>query len=247
MDRIVRTIVYRYPDAKITEFNKIAQTHIEFDKLITLLNKLRMDENRFVIIDKKTNKKRFEKFVKSLFGPKVPTEDLPLYNVILTRGDKTAITIGEQDEIDFILKHTLTDVETECVLCCNDIDINATVYHERIRCYHCRNSICVTCAQTLFDTTLFWCPFCGHHYIFPQIAKPTDIDIDTETLDDYLTYIIRHEKHHIVNDEGQLYKTFWISLAPNVLVKFALYGATVVDTFDEEFLPCITNVKAKLN
>jgi hypothetical protein len=88
MDRIVRTIVYRYPDAKITEFNKIAHKHIEFDKLITLLNKLRMDENRFVIIEKRTHKKRFDKFVKSLFEPKMPTEDLHLYNVILTRGEK---------------------------------------------------------------------------------------------------------------------------------------------------------------
>jgi hypothetical protein len=96
MDRIVRTmdtltnaILYRYPDAKITEFNKIAHKHIEFDKLITRLNKLRIDNNRFIIIERKTNKKRFDKFSKSLFDSKVQTEELHLFNLILIRGQKT--------------------------------------------------------------------------------------------------------------------------------------------------------------
>ena len=161
---------------------------------------------------------------------------------MLIRGDKTAITLGNQDEIEFILKHTLTDIQKECVICCNDFNDG-----ERLSCYHCKNAICLTCAQTLFDTTPFWCGYCGHHYLFPQIAKAKDIDTNTETLDDYLVYLIRHEKHHVLNGAGQLHKTCWISLAPNVLARLDFYGAIVVDTFDEELLPCITTIKPKLN
>ncbi len=56
MERIVKAITYRYPEAKISAFNKIANGQIEFDTLLLLLSKMRIDQNRFIFIEKTSQK-----------------------------------------------------------------------------------------------------------------------------------------------------------------------------------------------
>ena len=79
--RLATQIHNRYPEAKIADFNKIANGHIEFDTLLLLLDKMRIDQNRFIIIEK-INVKQFYKFAKSLLDPKLTEKDISFYNFI---------------------------------------------------------------------------------------------------------------------------------------------------------------------
>jgi hypothetical protein len=236
MQRLAIQINNRYPEAKIAYFNNIANGQIDFDTLLLLLSKMRMDENRFIIIEK-IDKKQFYKFAKSLFDSKHTERGMLVYNFILIRGKSTALAVGDPKEIEFILKQSLGDMQNECAICCNDLKLDDNAVH----CYHCRNKMCLKCAQTLFDTTLYWCPFCCHHLLLPQIAKPRDVDDAMEELDEYLAYIIQHEKHNICDKTGRIHVTHWIGVSVETLTKFKFYGATIVDTFQTEYIHALPN------
>ena len=150
--RLATQIHNRYPEAKIAYFNKIANGQIDFDTLLLLLDKMRLDKNRFMIIEK-IDKKQFYKFAESLLELKVQGKDIHFYNFILIRGQKTAIMPNDPKDIEFILKQTLNDIHNECSICCNDFQIDENRFF-----LLCGNSTCLICAQKRFDTTLFWCP-----------------------------------------------------------------------------------------
>lgn len=174
MCKLHSQIKQRYPDNKIINFNnKISQCK-SYKQQLKLLGKLRADNNVFITIERACNIK-FNKFVLDLYNDSDHDIDASLANkfcYLIIRGEKTALLNTNQDEIQSTLKHLFYDDPHECGLCCNEFISDDDVF----TCYHCKASMCVTCAQHLFDTTSFFCPWCATHLFFPEISKPYDCE-----------------------------------------------------------------------
>jgi len=104
MDTLKGAILSRYPDAKITEFSKITGRGVDFNKSLMLIERLRTDINRFVVI-KNNSTNTFDKFVTHFFGAKASKKNnTVLYMFILRRGKNSAVVRGSMEELDFILR-----------------------------------------------------------------------------------------------------------------------------------------------
>ena len=163
---------------------------------------------------------------------------LDVVNVLSWRFNSRAIAISkdDHDELDFILKHVLASRQPECHICYNEIEPEGVV------CYHCKNEICLNCAQQLFDTTAYWCAFCGHHYIYPNLGKPSNIQQDVTELEFNIRRMIQQCKSYITDSDGKLKsQTTLIGLPMETCVRFHQLGATIAD-FDEGYLHNIDNI-----
>ena len=170
MNELHSLIKHRYPDTHIINFNDKSLQCKNYKHQMRLLNNLRTNDNTFITIERASNIK-FNKFAIELSGEYGDEIDVSIANnlcLIIIRGKKVALLDAEQYEIPSILKHLFHDISHECGLCCNDF----TSDNAEFKCYHCKSSMCGTCAQRLFDTTSFWCPYCQTHLLFPEISRP---------------------------------------------------------------------------
>jgi len=237
MERLRQRILHRYPDVKINYFNDVMNRCSDTNKLLTVLSNLRKDVDRFIIIEN-TNYTVFREFAYKLFDEDVLlNKRLKRYRFIIIRGEGSAISMNVHDELEFILKHVCGQKHTECNICCNEFQ------GECVNCYHCKNDICFTCAQQLFDTTAYWCPFCGYHYLYPQLGKPSDIEQDASELEFQIRRMMQQCKSHITDNTGKLKQhTMLIGLPFETCAKFHQWGAKIAD-FDEDYLQNMKNVE----
>ena len=113
---------------------------------------------------------------------------------------------------------------------------------ERVVCYHCKNASCSTCAKQLFDTTPYWCGFCGHHYLYPQLGKPSDIEQAVTELECPIKRMTQQCISFITDSDGKLItRTSLIGLPLETCARFYQLGASIAD-FDEDYLQNISNV-----
>ena len=90
-----------------------------------------------------------------------------------------SVAMNWLQELQYIVKHVLCHMKSECGVCYNCIAEEATC------CYHCKTMFCMVCAQHLYDTTLYFCPYCCNHVMFPELCKPSGESHE------YLDYVIR--------------------------------------------------------
>ena len=156
------------------------------------------------------------------------------------RGGNVALSRDDDDELNFTLKQVCDKRQSERHICYNDMKNS-----KRISCYHCRNEICLTCAPKLYDTTPYWCPFCGHHYIYPQLGKPGDIERDTTDLDFHIQHMMLQRKSYITDSNGKLKPhTLSMGLPIETCAVFHHLGATIAE-FDEDYFRNMGNVSIK--
>ena len=161
------------------------------------------------------------------------------YTFIIRRRN-VAISRDDDDDLAFILKQICDKRQSECSICYNDM-----VKNKRINCYHCRNDICLNCAQQIFDTTAYWCPFCSHHYIYPQLAKPGNIELDTTYLDFHIKRMMIQCKSYITDNHGKLKPlTLLMGLPAETCAAFYQLGARIAE-FDEDHYRNMGNVTIK--
>ena len=198
MEKLRQRLLHRYPELKISYFNDVISKCKDTNILLTLLSNMRKHEDRFIIIEN-INKNIFREFAHQLIGDgEKINKMLKSYEFIIIRGEATSISSDDNDELEFILKQVFDKLQPDCHICYNQIE------KERITCYHCKNEICLTCAQELFETTAYWCPFCGHHYIYPQLGKPSNIEQDMTELEFHLKRMIQQCKSYITDRDGKL-------------------------------------------
>ena len=113
---------------------------------------------------------------------------------------------------------------------------------ERVACYHCKSEICLTCAQQLFETTVYWCGFCGHHCLFPDLGEPSNIDHDITELEFHIRRMMQQFKPQITNSHGKLLSTAYIGLSFEICAELYGMGATITD-FNKNYLDRLSNVK----
>ena len=239
MERLRQRILYIYPDVKINYFNDVIDKCSDTTKLLTLLSNLRKNDDRFIIIEHlKTN--TFREFANKLLGDDERiNKGLNDYSFIIMRSKAISISMDDPDELDFILKQVLNKKQTECHICYDEM------IGECVRCYHCKSDICFTCAQKLFDTTAYWCGFCGHHYLFQNLGKPRDIEQDVTELEFHIRQLIQQCKQHITDSHGKLLPhTIYIGLPVETCGMFHGMGATIAD-FDEDYLQNMKNVDVR--
>ena len=113
---------------------------------------------------------------------------------------------------------------------------------QRIDCYHCKNEVCLTCAQQLFDTTPDLCPSCGRHYLYPQLGKPGDIERDTAELEFHIQRMIQQCKSYITDSNGKLKQhTLLMGLPIEMRTMFRHLSATIAE-FDEDYMQNMDNI-----
>jgi hypothetical protein len=201
------------------------------------LEQMRQDSSMFIVIERQS-KIRFNKFATEIIGvDRLAGTRLNDYQFIIISGEKVSISTNNREELRFILKQVFKDYECECVICYREIKDA-----ERQSCYHCRNPICMNCAQTLFDTTAYWCVICGRHYLFPELGKPKDINIDLEVLDVNIKRVIQKYKPRLTDEQGNLHPmTQYTELVPELKEVFKDLGATINDDFDGHYLSRMSN------
>ena len=237
MEKLRQRILHRYPEVKISYFNDVIATCSDTNKLLTLLSHMRKDNDRFIIIEN-VNKNTFRDYAFKLLGQQaLLNKRVNDYRFIIIRGEATAISMNVHEELEFILKQVLSQQrQSECRICYNEIN------GERVTCYHCKNEICFTCAQQLFDTTVYWCGFCGHHYLYPQLGKPSNIEQDVTELEFQIRRMTQQCRSYITDSDGKLIQhTKLIGLPLETCARFYQLGATIAD-FDEEYLQNMRNV-----
>ena len=236
MEKLRQRILHRYPEVKISYFNDVIAACSDTNKLFTLLSHMRKDKDRFIIIEN-INKTTFRDYAFKLLGQQtLLNQRVNEYRFIIMRGEAIAISRNVHEELEFILKQVLKQRQSECRICYNEIN------GERVTCYHCKNEICFTCAQQLFDTTAYWCGFCGHHYLYPNLGKPSDIDQDVTELEFHIRRMTQQCISYITDSEGKLIQhTSLIGLPLETCARFHQLGATIAD-FDEDYLQNISNV-----
>ena len=147
---------------------------------------MRQDSDRFIIIEH-LNTNTFREFACELLGDDERiAKIMNSYKFTKMRVRNNAISRDDDDELEFILKQVYDKRQSECYLCYNDMKNS-----KWIRCYHCRNEICLTCAHQFFDTTSYRCPFCGHQYIYHQLSKPGDIERDMTDLESHFQHMMQ--------------------------------------------------------
>lgn len=165
MDRLKQIILNRYPDVNISYFNDVASRCKHFKQQLRLIESLCKDNNRVIVIERSSNI-RFNKLAQELIG-ELDSTYLNDYCFILLRGPAKAIAMNWLHELQYIVKHVLCPMTSECGICYNYIADEATC------CYHCKTMFCMDCAQHLYDTTLYVCPYCCNHLIYPELCKPS--------------------------------------------------------------------------
>ena len=230
MDRLKQLILNRYPDINISYFNDVAGKCKNIKQQLRLIETLRSNTNRIVVIER-TGYIHFNKLASEMFGNKINGESLNDYRFILLRGNNQAISVNWLKELQHIVKHILyMHDKLECNICyicynaLGDDDSNST------QCYHCKNIMCLGCAQQLFDTTPYWCPYCCNHLVFPEISKPSG-ECSAEL--DYCLQIMM--AHAIPN--GKVQPRVYIASLPVCNIKrLCSLGASRNHNFEEMFL-----------
>ena len=130
------------------------------------------------------------------------------------------------DELKHIVKHILFHMKQECGVCYNRIAEDEGL----VGCYHCKTMMCVSCAQHLFETTAYWCPYCCNRVIYPELCKPSG-EYNTE-LDHYIKLLM---KHAIPDDLVQPIAHV-AALRPCTIDKLCDLGVSRNSNFDEHFV-----------
>ena len=151
-----------YPSVNISYFNDVASRCKNFKQQLRLIESLCKDNNRVIIIERSSNI-RFNKLAQELIG-ELDNTSLNYYCFILLRGPAKAIAMNWLQELQYIVKHVLCHMKSECGVCYNCIAEEATC------CYHCKTMFCMDCSQHLYDTTLYFCPYCCNHLMFPELT-----------------------------------------------------------------------------
>ena len=165
MEKLKQILLDRYPNININYFNDVAPHCKNIKQQLILINNLRKDDNRVVIIERSSNI-RFNKLARELIG-ELDSTSLNDYCFILLRGPAKAIAMNDLPELNHIVKHVLCPIKSDCGICYNTTTDDVT------GCYHCKTLFCMSCAQRLYDTTLYFCPYCCNHLIFPELCKPS--------------------------------------------------------------------------
>ena len=227
MDRLKQIILNRYPSVNITYFNDVASGCNNFKQQLLLIEKLCKDQNTIVIIER-SNNIRFNKLAQELIG-ELDSTSLNDYCFILLRGPAKAIAMNWLHELQYIVKHVLCPMKSECGICYNYIVDEATC------CYHCKTMFCMDCAQHLYDTTSYFCPYCCNHLIFPELCKPSG------DYHEYLEYVIRELMEPATIDGKVRYDMCVIALPPHTIDMLCKLGASRNNNFDEVFLERMAN------
>ena len=163
-----------------------------------------------------------------MFGNKINGDCLNDYRFILLRGEKQAISMNWLEELEHIVKHVLSPMQDNlgCSICYNQIATD----DDSTQCYHCKNIMCLGCAQQLFDTTPYWCPYCCNHLVFPEISKPIG-ECSAE-----LDYCLQMMMAHVVPNGKVQPQTYVASLPACNIDKLCSLGASRNHSFEEIFV-----------
>ena len=107
----------RYPNININYFNDVAPHCKNIKQQLILINNLRKDDNRVVIIERSSNI-RFNKLARELIG-ELDSTSLNDYCFILLRGPAKAIAMNDLPELNHIVKHVLCPIKCDCGICYN--------------------------------------------------------------------------------------------------------------------------------
>ena len=93
--------------------------------------------------------------------------------------------------------------------------------------------MCVGCAQHLFNTTAYLCPYCCIHLVYPELCKPAG-EYNAE-LDSYIKLLMRPA----ISDGLVPPITYVAALHPSTIRKLCELGASRNNDFAEHFVECM--------
>jgi len=184
MDRLKQIILDIHPEANVHDLTD-ALLSGDVHKVVKQIKRLtKYDHNAFVIIANRQLSK-FKKILRILgFHDIHQTYDHDAA-FILRYKFTGVVSLCDTEYVKEAIKMHFAPNHTECTLCCEVFDDDDI----RRSCYWCNNPICKQCILKCIRNTVFWCPFCNNHFIWPQLQRPYDVDPDKlETINNTLRY-----------------------------------------------------------
>ena len=174
-DLVYENIKSVYPDVNIINMTYAIHSYKNVISNVKQMNELTKHDNNIIIVFN-INTLNFTKFhsrymrlnkVSSITWPKIDDD----VAVMLIRSIAVILyskpVLINSDVINNTLKGQLKPYVNECLICCNEFDVD----DKRVTCCHCMMPMCKDCFMIYIKENPGWCPYCTQHLIYHGKSK----------------------------------------------------------------------------